>query len=126
VRDTIKGVSKMALWGIPGYLIAFLLNYGLNELFGWNVYFAYFIVSIVVTTLNFFIIDQIVFKGEKGKNLSDRIGGYLSVVYSSKLGEWMLYSLLVWISSIHYLIVQFIVSAIFVFYKYFFLKKVHD
>lgn len=116
----------MAIWGIPGYLLAFALNYGFNEILVWNVYFAYFLVSIIITSLNFFIIDEFVFKGEKEKGLKGRIAGYLSIVYSSKIGEWMLYSFLVWITPIHYLLVQLIVSCIFIFYKYFFLKKVHN
>lgn len=126
VKDTLTGVSKMALWGVPGYILAFALNYSFNDILGWNVYLAYFLVSVIVTSLNFLIVDHFVFSGEKGRKLKDRILGYLSIVYSSKIGEWFLYSLLVWVSSIHYLIVQLIVSITFIFYKYFFLKKVHN
>lgn len=125
-KDTITGISKMALWGLPGYILAFILNYGFNDIFGWNVYLSYFLVSVIVTTLNYFIIDQIVFKGDKVRGLKERILRYLSIVYSSKIGEWLLYSLLIWVTSINYLFVQLIVSVVFVFYKYFFLKKVHN
>lgn len=125
VKDTLTSVSKMAFWGIPGYLLAFTLNYGLNDRLHWNVYFSYFLVSVTITTLNFFIIDQIVFKGDKGKSYKERILGYLSIVYSSKIGEWLFYSLLIWATAIHYLLAQLITSTVFVFYKYFFLKKVH-
>ncbi|WP_111672183.1 GtrA family protein [Algoriphagus litoralis] len=125
VKETLSGISKMALWGVPGYLLAFGLNYTFNDLLHWNVYLSYFLVSVMVTTLNFFIIDQIVFKGDKGKSQKARILGYLSVVYTSKIGEWAFYSLLIWRTSIHYLLVQLITSLVFIFYKYFFLKKVH-
>lgn len=113
----------MALWGVPGYLLAFALNYAFNDILGWDVYLAYFLVSVIVTSLNFLIVDHFVFSGEKGRKLKDRILGYLSIVYTSKIGEWLLYSFLIWVSSIHYLIVQLIISITFVFYKYFFLKK---
>jgi len=126
LKETITSFSKMALWGIPGFIIAFFLNYTFNDLFNWNVFVSYFLVSIVITSLNFFIIDQIVFKGEKETNLRKRITGYLSIVYISKCGEWISYSGLVWLTSIHYLIIQFIVSLVFVFIKYVFLKKVHQ
>lgn len=124
LKETIAGFSKMALWGIPGYILAFILNYTFNDFFNWNVYLSYFIVSIVITSLNFFIVDQIVFKGDKQKSLKKRMIGYLSIVYSSKIGEWISYSFLIWITTLHYLVVQFIVSFVFVFYKYFYLKKV--
>lgn len=113
----------MALWGIPGYLLAFALNFTFNDLLHWNVYLSYFLVSVMVTTLNFFIIDLIVFKGDKGKSLKARILGYLSVVYTSKIGEWLFYSTLIWATAIHYLVVQLITSLVFIFYKFFFLKK---
>ncbi|WP_338224279.1 hypothetical protein [Algoriphagus confluentis] len=123
VKETLSGVSKMALWGIPGYLLAFGLNYGFNDLLHWNVYLSYFLVSVIVTTLNFFIIDMIVFKGDKGKSLKVRILGYLSVVYTSKMGEWLFYSALIWATAFHYLWVQLITTFSFLVYKYFFLKK---
>ena len=126
VKDTLTGVSKMALWGVPGYVLAFALNYAFNDILGWNVYLAFFLVSVIVTSLNFLIVDHFVFSGEKGRKLKDRILGYLSIVYSSKIGEWILYSFLIWVTSLHYLIVQLIVSFTFIFYKYFFLKKVHN
>lgn len=125
VKETLSGISKMALWGIPGYALAFGLNYAFNDLLFWNVYLSYFLVSVMVTTLNFFIIDLLVFKGDKEKNLKVRILGYLSVVYTSKIGEWLFYSALIWATAIHYLVVQLITSIVFIFYKYFFLKKVH-
>jgi putative flippase GtrA len=126
LKETFAGISKMAIWGIPGYVLAFALNYAFNGLFYWNVYLSYFLVSAIVTILNFFIIEQIVFKGDKGKSQKVRIMGYLSVVYSSKIGEWAFFSLLIWGTSIHYLLVQLITSLVFIFYKYFFLKKVHE
>lgn len=123
VKETLTGVSKMALWGVPGYLLGFGLNFAFNDLLHWNVYLSYFLVSVMVTTLNFFIIDLIVFKGDKGKSLKVRILGYLSVVYTSKIGEWLFYSALIWATAIHYLIVQMITTFIFIVYKYFFLKN---
>lgn len=124
VKDTLTGVSKMALWGVPGYILAFTLNYAFNELLLWNVYLSYFFVSVTVTTLNFFIIDLIVFEGDKDKNLLARVLGYLSVVYISKIGEWLIYSILIWTTSIHYLIIQLIVTLAFVIFKFQLLKKV--
>lgn len=123
VKETLIGVSKMALWGIPGYVLAFALNYAFNDLLHCNVYISYFLVSVMVTTLNFFIIDLIVFKGDKGKSLKVKIFGYLSVVYTSKIGEWLFYSSLIWATAIHYLWVQMITTISFIVYKYLFLKK---
>lgn len=125
VKESLSGISKMALWGIPGYVLAFGLNYAFNDLLHWNEYLSYFLVSAIVTTLNFFIIDLIVFKGDKGKGTKARILGYLSVVYTSKIGEWLFYSALIWATSIDYLLVQLITSIVFISYKYFFLRKVH-
>ena len=124
LKDTFAGVSKMAIWGIPGYILAFALNYAFNDLLFWNVYVSYFLVSVTVTTLNFFIIDLFVFEGEKDKSLLTRVLGYLSVVYISKIGEWLIYSIIIWTTSIYYLLVQFIVTFAFILFKFQLLKKV--
>lgn len=124
MRDNLVNIIRMGLWGLPGILFAFLLNYIFNEFFQWNVYGSYILVTLIISGINFFIVDRVVFKGDKNKKLQKRFVGYFSVVFSSKVGEWLSYSLLVWLG-VYYLLAQLIVSVCFLIYKFFFLKKVH-
>lgn len=124
MRDNLVNIIRMGLWGLPGILFAFLLNYIFNEFFNWNVYGSYILVTLIISGINFFIVDRVVFKGDKNKKLQKRFVGYFSVVFSSKVGEWLSYSLLVWLG-VYYLLAQLIVSVFFLIYKFIFLKKVH-
>lgn len=114
----------MGILGFPGILFAFLLNYIFNEFFHWNVYGSYILVTMIISVFNFLIVDKLVFKGDKNRKLQKRFVGYISVVISSKVGEWLTYAFLVWLG-VYYLLAQLIVSLCFLLYKFFFLRKVH-
>jgi len=117
-------ILKMGLWGIPGILLAFALNYAFNEILVWNVYFSYLLVLLIITSINYFVIDGIVFKGKKSNSRQKRITAYALVVFVAKALEWGFYSSLIWTFEIHYLIVQLITSVIFLFVKFFLFKNI--
>lgn len=125
MKENIINIFRMGIWGIPGIILAFILNYIFNEYFEWNVYGAYILVTLCISTLNFLIIDNIIFKQDKSYTTRKRVYGYLIVVFSSKIGEWAMYALLIWFFNLYYLLAQLIVSMLFLIYKFFFLKKVH-
>jgi putative flippase GtrA len=111
-------VLRMGLWGLPGILLAFSLNFVLHKKLEVNIYLAYAIVISIVTALNYFVINNIVFKGKKIKSTKYRVGNYTLIVAGSKISEWALYSLIIYLSDIYFLVAQLFVSVIFVFIKY--------
>lgn len=114
---------RMGAWGLPGLALAFGLNILFVTFFNWNVYATYILVLAIVTSLNYFIIDEIVFRGDKSRNRQQRIAGYTLIVVFSRLSEWVVYTLLIWLLGIFFLLAQLLVSLLFLVVKYFSFKK---
>lgn len=124
MRDNLVNIIRMGLWGIPGFLIGLVLNYLLHGILDIDLYFSYVIVLLSISTINYFVINEIVFKGEKENNKGKRVAGYGIVVFVSKVGEWLCYSLFAGIWGFNYLMVQIIVNVFFLMFKFFLLKQI--
>lgn len=123
----IPRVIFFGLCGIPGFLLAIVLNYTLVEIFGFSFYLSYGIVLFFLTFFNYFIVDTFVFpKPDSNKELKfyKRLYSFVTVTFISRGAEWCLYSLIVYISDLYYILVQVLISILFVFIKYYFMKKI--
>jgi len=123
--NQFKQVIRFGLWGLPGFITGILLNLLFVELIQLNVYISYVYVLIILTLVNFFIVDRIVFKSKEKKNNSKkRFMHFTGITLSSRGLEWLSYSALIYFFNFFYIFVQIGVSIIFVFFKYFVLREV--
>ena len=127
IKNKIKipRVLFFGISGLPGFIIAIALNYTLVDVFNLNIYGSYVIVLLFVSFMNYFIVDKFVFTNSNKEHGSfKRFSGFISVIFTSRFFEWILYSILIYLTNIYYIIVQIFVSTMFVFFKYFVLKKI--
>jgi len=120
-------IFRFGLWGLPGFILAILLNYLFVDIFEYNIYASYIIILLLISALNFFIVDGIIFKikGQEKKNSPDkRIIGFLMVTLSSRGAEWLAYSLLILYTDFYYLFVQVGVNIFFLSIKYLLLSRI--
>lgn len=121
----VPRVIYFGISGLPGFVIAIGLNYTLVDLLNLNVYGSYIVVLIVVSLMNYFIIDKYIFPDQNKKNSTlKKFTGFAAVIVTSRVLEWMMYSLIVYHTNIYYIFIQIFVSTLFVFIKYFILKKI--
>lgn len=118
-------VIRFGTWGLPGFLLGIALNFSLVEFAGINVYASYVYTLIVLTLMNYFIVDKIIFKSsEKRHNSTKRFTLFTCITLTSRALEWSCYSLLIYFFEFYYILVQIVVSILFVAIKYFVLKPV--
>lgn len=120
-----KQIIRFGLWGLPGFITGILLNYLFVEFANINVYLSYIYVLIILSILNYFIVDRIVFKSDNKKlDVKDRFYRFTIITLSSRGLEWCLYSIIIYLFGFFYIYVQIGVSILFVVLKYFFLRSV--
>lgn len=120
-------IFRFGLWGLPGFILAILLNYLFVDIFEYNIYASYIIILLLISALNYFIVDGIIFKkkGEEKKNSPDkRIIGFLMITLSSRGAEWLTYSLIILYTDLYYILVQAGVSIFYLSLKYLLLSRV--
>lgn len=121
----IPKVLIFGISGMPGFVIAICLNYTLVDVFNLNIYGSYVIVLLFVSLINYFIVDNVVFNNrDKEHGPLKRFSGFISVIFTSRFLEWILYSIIIYLTNIYYIIIQIFVSAAFIFIKYYALKKI--
>jgi len=125
---TVQDIPKFiyfGLWGLPGFFLSLLLNYTFIEYFNINVYESFIYVLLIITLLNFFIVDKIVFKSKNKKiEPTQRFFLFVSITLTSRALEWSSYSAAIYLFGFHYLLVQIAVSLTFVLLKFVVLKRV--
>lgn len=116
---------QFGLWGIPGFVLSILLNVFFVEMIDLNVYISFVYVLLIITFLNYFIVDKIVFKSDNKKIAAgNRFILFVAVTLSSRALEWSSYSAIIYFFGFHYILVQIFVSASFVLFKFLVLRKV--
>lgn len=124
----IKDIPKFiyfGLWGLPGFILSILLNYLFVEYLNINVYESFIYVLLIITILNFFIVDKIVFKSKDKKiESTQRFFLFVTVTLTSRALEWSSYSAVIYIFGFHYILVQIGVSITFVLFKFVVLKRI--
>lgn len=122
--ETVTQIGRMGLWGLPGIILAFGLNYIIATYSSFDVYFSFFLVLIITSAFNYFIIEEVVFKGPKKNKQMKRIKGYLLIIILTKAGEWAVYSSFIKFWGMYFLFAQFVTSVLFLLIKYFSFKKI--
>jgi putative flippase GtrA len=118
----IKLLSFLAA-GIPAFIIAIPLNYLLVENLLWPKPAAYSLVLVVQVTINFFACILFVFKRDPSRNLTSQFVIFMSGILAARALDWALYSFLVTVVPVHYLVIQFTNAIIFSLAKFTFARR---
>lgn len=121
---TALAIIRMGSWGIPGIIIGLGLNFIFVDFWDWNPYVSYLVVLALVSTLNYVIIEKIVFSGNKIGKIQNRVLSYALTIAASRLGEWGFYSFLTGFLGFFYLHAQIIGSLLFIVLKYYMFKRI--
>lgn len=110
--------------GVPSFLMAVPLNWVLVMQLGWNKSVAYALVLFVQVSINFFMCRWFVFTERKKNSIWMQFGQFLAGILFFRLADWLLYSLLVSVLGVYFLVAQIANIFIFAIMKYKFSKKV--
>lgn len=119
-------MGKFLLAGLPSFLVAIPTNIFLVDYCHLPVPLAYAFVLILQVSANFFMCRWFVFKNRKETPFWVQFGQFFSGILFFRLGDWVLYSLLTGILSVHYVVIQISNTILFFALKYFFAKKVME
>ncbi len=108
--------------GIPAFLVAIPLNWFLVDRLGWPKPGAYALVLVVQVTINFFACILFVFKRDTSRSLWSQFLLFMSGILAARVLDWALYSLLVRVTPIHYLVLQFANVVVFSVAKFLFAR----
>lgn len=123
-RDTIVKFFKFLLSGLPAFIVAIPLNYILVSTFDLYKPLAYVIVLIIQVSINFFIVRRFVFHKKGHDNIFSEYYKFFIGIAFFRFLDWALYSIVVSLTPINYLIVQLGNVIIFSVAKYLYSKKI--
>ncbi len=118
-----RKLFRFVFFGIPAFLIAIPLNLFLVEVAEWPKSIAYALVLFVQVTINFFICIRYVFERDTTRNLLAQFTIFMSGILAARCLDWALYSLLVRVTPIHYIAIQFFNVIIFSLAKFAFARR---
>lgn len=118
-----KKLLRFVIFGIPAFLIAIPLNLLLVEIIEWPKPVAYALVLIVQVTINFFICIHYVFERDTTRHLLSQLTIFMSGILAVRCLDWGLYTLLVRVTPIHYIIIQFFNVIVFSIAKFAFARR---
>ena len=116
-------IFRFILFGIPAFLIAIPLNLLLVEHLHWPKPAAYAIVLIVQVIINFFACAFFVFERDRSRSLRSQFAAFMGGILAARGIDWALYSVLVSILPVHYLIIQLFNTALFSIAKFLFARR---
>ena len=123
-RQTLLKLLRFLAIGIPAFIIAVPLNWYLVDYLFWSKHYAYALVLIVQVTINFFACVLFVFERDKSKNLFSQFLLFMSGILAVRMLDWALYSLLVRVTPVHYLVIQLANVFMFSLLKFGFARKI--
>lgn len=106
-RQTLGKLLTFLAAGLPAFLIAIPLNFLLVDRLHWPKPAAYALVLVIQVTINFFACVCFVFRRDTRRSMASQFALFMSGILIARLLDWGLYSLLVSILPIHYLLLQF-------------------
>jgi len=119
----IPQLIKFLAVGIPAFLVAIPLNFLLVGHLGWPKPAAYAVVLCVQVTINFFACLFFVFDRDKSKSMKSQFLVFASGILGARVLDWGLYSVLVNLLPVHYLVIQFTNVLIFSVAKFAFARR---
>ena len=123
-RFKITNYAMFMIVGLPSFLVALLINYTIVYYLNWFKPIVYAIVIVIQVSINFFMCRLYVFKNEATTSLSTQGIQFISGSLAFRFFDWLLYSILTQILSIHFTIIQIVNVVIFSLLKYKFAKRV--
>jgi putative flippase GtrA len=114
----IASFVRFGLSGLPGFLIAIAINVWVVERFHWPKPVAYVLVMWIQMSLGWLMCRTVVFRD--GQNTS-ALGSYFQFALSMgiiRIADWLLYTTLVELVKVPYVLAQISTSAIFLFIKF--------
>ncbi len=120
---TLIKLLRFLAVGIPAFIIAIPLNYFLVENLLWPKPAAYALVLVVQVTINFFACIFFVFKRDPSRNLTSQFVIFMAGILAARALDWALYSFLVTVVPVHYLVIQFTNVIIFSLAKFTFARR---
>jgi putative flippase GtrA len=123
VNHTYIKLLKFLAIGIPAFLVAIPLNYLLVEKLFWHKSAAYALVLVVQVTINFFACILFVFKRDTNRSIASQFAVFMSGILAARMLDWALYSFLVRVTPIHYLLIQFFNVMVFSLAKFAFARR---
>lgn len=125
-RDFIVKFFKFLLAGLPAFIVAIPLNYVLVSLFDMYKPLAYVIVLFIQVSINFFIVRRFVFHNKGHDNIFSEYYKFLIGIAFFRFLDWALYSAIVSLTPINYLIVQLGNVFIFSIAKFLYSKRIFE
>ena len=123
-KDFIIKFFKFLLAGLPAFIVAIPLNYVLVSLFDIYKPLAYVIVLFIQVSINFFIVRRFVFHNKGCDNIITEYYKFFIGISFFRFLDWVLYSTIVSLTPINYLIVQLGNVFIFSVAKFLYSKKI--
>jgi putative flippase GtrA len=118
-----KFIGFMAV-GLPAFALALPLNWFLVEFCAFPKPLAYALVLIVQVTANFFMCRWLVFSAGNHKSPGRQFAEFFSGIMGFRIGDWALYTVLVFFWPGSYLAVQIFNVLVFSLLKYRFSRSV--
>jgi putative flippase GtrA len=118
MRPAFFKLLKFLAVGIPAFLISIPLNYVLVDRLTWPKPPAYALVLTVQVIINFFACIYFVFKRDVSKSLAFHFTRFMTAILTARALDWALYSLLVSVVPLHYIVIQIFNASLFSILKF--------
>lgn len=115
-------IFKFLAVGLPAFIVAIPLNILLVKAGVWKPA-SYALVMLAQTTINFFLCRIFVFKPSESKPIYRQYLEFMGAVAVFRGVDWLLYTVLVSMTNINYILIQCCNVVIFSIAKFFFSKK---
>ena len=122
----IKKYFGFLFAGIPGFIVAFILNILFVKYFFLNKSLSYAIVLLIQISINFFFLRVLIFNNPNQIPVFVQFIQFISTIIIFRIFDWGLYTFLVEVFHWHYLSVQVFNVLFFSFAKYFFSLKIFE
>lgn len=126
-RHTSSEFFKFLLLGLPGYVIAVLLNISLTANSGLSLPSIYAVVLLIQVSTNYIFLSLFLFPSDRIETVASLLSNYFSFLLSISLFrslEWIMYSILVLNFPQSFIFIQTICIAGFSLSKYLVSKKI--
>lgn len=123
IPSLILKLGKFLLVGLPAFLLAIPLNWFLVEHLNWSKPLAYALVLLMQVTMNFFACVLFVFKRDRSQSLLKQFSLFMGGIMTARVLDWGIYTALVQLTAIHYLVLQFTNVFLFAILKFAFAKR---
>ena len=124
-RTSMK-LGGFLMAGLPAFALALPMNWLMVARMKWNESFAYAIIMIFQTTVNFFMCRRFVFTDRKETHLIIQFYQFAVGILLFRMADWGLYSILVTVVGLNFLVIQVLNVILFAILKFKFSQRVME